>query len=130
MEVIHKYRSVNLIALVTVLSLIVTACGEGSESVNQSVLPITPVVEAQPTLKLSSNMLYVAVGETFTLDVELDTFPVTEGGPVTLLRILVLVLGVDLARCPDRRSCAENRRVLVAGGILGLALREVDIALA
>lgn len=92
MVIILKHHIASSIVLVTVLSLFITACGESTEPVAQSTptvdntteLPATPITEAQPILKLSSPALDIEVGSTFTLDIELDAFPVTEGGGVNI----------------------------------------------
>lgn len=92
MVIILKHHIASSIVLVTVLSLFVTACGDSTEPAVQSTptvdntteLPAAPITEALPTLKLSSAALDVNVGSAFTLDVELDAFPVTEGGGVNV----------------------------------------------
>lgn len=82
-------RNVVLTMSAILTSAFVTAC---SESANQSAginnsgsdIEIQSIDNTGPTLKLSSEALEVAAGSTFTLDVELDAFPVTEGGGVNI----------------------------------------------
>lgn len=82
-------RNIVLTMSAILTSAFVTAC---SESTNQSAginnsgsdIEMQVIDKIGPTLKLSSEALEVAAGSTFTLDVELDAFPVTEGGGVNI----------------------------------------------
>jgi hypothetical protein len=87
---LQKYRIRLLNIAVLTAALQVASCGQETDSVSQSGDTITPDVTPSPVassfaiVRAATGVKEVSVGDTFTLDIELDKFPVTEGGGINI----------------------------------------------
>ena len=87
---LQQYRTEILAFAVLASALQVASCGQDNDSISladDTVTPNTapsPVVSNIATVRVATKDVEVTVGETFTLDIELDKFPVTEGGGLNI----------------------------------------------
>ena len=72
--------------VVLLASLLIVSCGDSTETSSQKGSNNSdPVVTySKPTVAFTSQQVNASVGETFTLDISMSNFPVSEGGGVSV----------------------------------------------
>lgn len=86
----YRTRLFNIALLTAALQ--VASCGQETDSPSQSGGTIiespgtapSPEAPSMATVRVATETIEVSAGETFTLDIELDKFPLTEGGGIDI----------------------------------------------
>lgn len=87
---LQKYQTRLLHIAVLATAFQITSCGQGTDSASQSGDTMAPGTTPSPdtsivaTVRATTETIEVSVGDTFILDIELEKFPVTEGGGIDI----------------------------------------------
>ena len=87
---LQRYRLRIMSVAVFASALQLASCGQETETAGVSedtVIPDTtsaPVLSSIAAVSISSKSVQASVGDTFTLDIELEKFPATEGGGINI----------------------------------------------
>lgn len=112
----NSYKTIIKACTLLLLSALAISCSDSADTQAQNTLDSDPVIVglSGPTVALSSKEVSAEVGDTFTLDITMSDFPVSEGGGVTvrfdanMLTVSGVVINSEVWNFKSRDGVIDN----------------------